>query len=54
MNSIKIKFNKTEGVLDLDSGNVYFYHFVYNNICTAIKNLEYDIKKHKKEIEILV
>ena len=51
MNYIRIEFNKMTGILDLECGHVYFYHFVYNDICTAVKNLEYDVYNYKQEIE---
>ena len=53
MNCIKIKFNKIEGILDLDTGYVYFYQFTYKNICTAVKSIEHDILSYKKELEIV-
>ena len=49
---IKIKYNNIEGVLNLETEEVLFYHFKYKNIVEAIKNLEYDIRRNKEEMEI--
>jgi wobble nucleotide-excising tRNase len=52
MNIIKIKYNNIEGVLNIDTNVVQFYHFKYNGIEEAIKHVEQDIENHKDEIEI--
>ena len=49
---IKVIYNNIEGLLNLETDEVYFYHFKYKNIGEAVKTLENDVQCAKKEIEI--
>ena len=50
---IKVSFNKIEGLLNLNTEEVYFYQFKYKNIIEAIQNIESDIEKYKEETKII-
>ena len=49
---IHISYKNIDGYMNLDTDEVYFYHFKYKNILEAIKRLENDIENYKEKIKI--
>ena len=49
---IRIRYNNHTGILNINTEQVYFYHFKYANILEAIQKVEHDIKANEEEIKI--
>ena len=49
---LKITYKNFEGIMNIDTEEVMFFHFKYRSILEAINRLENDIISNKKEIEI--